>query len=365
MVKKMHRTSQELVTVAEQSAKPMYHPVSVTKKFNETALVPLNDVCNTIATMYGYGSFYALLIKGRERQLFNIMYFVPTVVPLAIHVLPFKPENKKIYRKQLHKVLHVALNSAFLSAAAEQVFFATAGEVDQLYRIVGIAGIQVATTLIAIPCTYYDLKMHSGEHLSSCAEGFIKFVIRPLQSAATLGFFTDIFDGHLHILPAWGALAVGGGLGVARLGYEIYAHNKANEAEGIQRFVDMVVQEILEHLSTDSIIFTIVLSLYAANNAGIIPDSLLISMIVATSALFLFSSTGSVLSYVYYEPEAKPQAEVAKYVLLADEDAEGDEVVETNQPAPTSRLGIFANTTITMDIEEVTIINEPAKSKMD
>lgn len=359
----MQHNEQELVAVAGQSSRPKHHPANVAKAINEVVLVPLNDVCNTVATGYGYGSFYALLVKGKERQLFNIMYFTPTIIPLGIHLLPFKPENKKHYRKQLHKILHVALNSAFLSAAAEQIFIATAGDIDQFNRIFGIAGIQIATTVIAIPCTYYDLKMHAGEHLPKLAELFIKFGLRPLQSAATLGFFLDIFDGHLHMLPSWGALAVGGGLGVTRLGYEIYAHIKGDAAERVQRFVEMVVQAILEHISTDSIIFSIVLSLYAANHADTIPDNLLIIMSVLTPVLFVISSISSVLSYAYDEPEVKPQGEDVKYELLEDDDEEEDdeeeEVVEENQSPPTSKLGLFADSASNIDTEVV------AKPKLD
>lgn len=330
---------QELVQIPAVRRTSRQVMIDAAKFTNRIVFTPLNDATGTLATVYGYTEVYALLVTGPNRLYFNILYFTPTLGPILLHALPFKPESKPHRLKVFQHIMHAALNSAFLSSSAQQVLLLLAGGADRGALIGGITAIQAGTTLLAIPCSYYDLKMREGRRYSAPAEGFLRYVMRPLQTAASLGMFLEIFNEHLHISPKWMPTAVGGGLGVARLGFEIInqcCHHKDGRAE---RFVEELIHEgFFNNLSASSVIFTVIASLYAARNAGIIPDEYFDIFVGVATTVFFLSMTGTIITYANNENQhndENPNPDAENYQQLAssdeDNDSEEDQALPDNQ----------------------------------
>ncbi len=325
----IRRTKRQMITAAANRA-------------NRVVFTPLNDAAGTLATVYGYTEVYAQLVTGPNRLYFNILYFTPTLGPIALHALPFKPESKKHRLKVFQHIMHATLNAAFLSSSAQQVLLLLAGGADRGALIGGITAIQAGTTLLAIPCSYYDLKMREGRRYSAPAEGFLRYVMRPLQTAASLGMFLDIFNEHLHISPKWMPTAVGGGLGVARLVFEII-NQCCNHKDGrAERFVEELIHEgFFNNLSTSSVIFTVIASLYAARHAGIIPDTFFDIFVAVATTCFFLSMTGTIITYASNENQHNDVDE--RSALISDQESEEklDHDLFSSQPA--NRVEVLAD----------------------
>ena len=352
---------QQMVDTSQRNGRPLSATCkAAVKRFFDS----LHDSASTVATMYGYLAVYALLVNGPDRALFNIAYFTPVLGTLLAHYLPLQPQNRKKYLQNLQKALLAAMNASFISSAGQQLLFLAAKGASKNALIAGVSVIMVGTTLISIPCAYYDYQMQAGQRYSPVAEGFIKFVMRPLQTASP--FFPSIFVEHLHDAPAWMPTVVGGGLGVMRLAYEILLYNcEESTARRMERFFQVIIQDgILNGLSTSSIIFTIVISLYVVQTHLAVPDGLFAGMAAAASALWALSIANSVAHYRNHDAandhaSAETQhllANAVEYSPATESDNEG------SAPAsPVSAHSIFATTRqAVMTIEYDTVQFEPA-----